>query len=89
MRLDYAPPLVRLTVRDTGGDAAPAADGVAGGFGLLGLRERVDLVGGEFESGPTPAGGYRVRAELPVAATGTLHGEPQPDGDEQAWVSFD
>ena len=37
----------------------------APGTGLVGLRERVHLVGGRLEHGPTPAGEFRVRAWLP------------------------
>ncbi|MFC9293689.1 sensor histidine kinase [Streptomyces sp. NPDC057011] len=39
-----------------------------GGFGMTGLRERVSLLGGEFDAGPTAAGGWRVYAGLPVGA---------------------
>ncbi len=38
------------------------------GTGLLGLRERIALVGGTLESGPTADGGWRVVAWLPAAA---------------------
>ncbi|MCX4973714.1 sensor histidine kinase [Streptomyces sp. NBC_00620] len=34
--------------------------------GLIGLRERAELLGGTFESGPTEDGGYRVRLRLPT-----------------------
>lgn len=34
--------------------------------GLLGLRERVELLGGEFLSGPTMAGGWRMQASIPT-----------------------
>jgi len=37
----------------------------ASGFGLLGMRERVEALGGEFAAGPRPEGGYRVHALLP------------------------
>jgi signal transduction histidine kinase len=47
---------------------APAADGPPqSGFGLVGMRERVTLDGGELETGPTAEGGFRVRAVLPIA----------------------
>lgn len=36
------------------------------GRGLLGLRERLALYGGEFEAGPCAEGGWRVRAVLPA-----------------------
>jgi signal transduction histidine kinase len=49
-------------------DAASGADGPPqSGFGLVGMRERVALDGGELETGPTAAGGFRVRAVLPIA----------------------
>jgi signal transduction histidine kinase len=45
-------------------DAGLAA--VGGGTGLPGLRHRVELVGGRFDSGRTPDGGFAVAATLPV-----------------------
>ncbi len=39
-----------------------------GGHGLIGMRERAGALGGTLVHGATPEGGYRVRAELPVAA---------------------
>ena len=52
--------------------AVPAAHaGGAGvprgaGMGLLGLRERVALYGGELAAGPQPGGGWLVKARMPV-----------------------
>ncbi|MCS5716117.1 histidine kinase [Herbiconiux sp. CPCC 205716] len=37
-----------------------------GGRGIEGMRERAHLLGGRFAAGPTAAGGFRVRAELPL-----------------------
>ena len=51
------------------------------GTGLLGLRERIALVGGTLESGPTSDGGWRVVARLPAAApaaTGAAPAAPAP-----------
>ncbi|MEU4994919.1 sensor histidine kinase [Streptomyces sp. NPDC021622] len=39
-----------------------------GGYGLLGMRERVGLLHGEFSAAPRPGGGFRVAARLPVPA---------------------
>ena len=48
------------------------------GTGLLGLRERILLVGGTLESGPTPDGGWRVVAWLPAAAAPAPPPAPPP-----------
>ena len=41
-----------------------------GGHGLIGMRERVALFGGELATGRRSAGGYAVRARLPIAGGG-------------------
>ena len=54
-------------------DEGPAIDAPpsAPGFGLLGMRERAESLGGSLECGPRSAGGFAVRARLPwTAATG-------------------
>ena len=52
-----------LSARPEGGGAVVAVDGA--GHGLVGMRERVELWGGELSVGPAPGGGYRVKALLP------------------------
>ena len=44
-----------------------SADPKHRGFGLIGMRDRVTDLGGSFTAGPTPEGGWRVRAELPTS----------------------
>ncbi|MBB4675954.1 sensor histidine kinase [Crossiella cryophila] len=51
-------------------DNDPGADppGEAGpGNGITGMRERIGIVGGSFQAGPRPDGGYTVRASIPLA----------------------
>ena len=43
----------------------PARNG--SGHGIIGMRERVAVFGGEFTAGPGPDGGFRVRARFPIA----------------------
>jgi len=43
------------------------------GRGILGMRERCQLLGGELVAGALPGGGFEVRARLPLAPTGTAH----------------
>ena len=63
--LHYGPDAVSVEILDdgVGGDG----DGAGSGHGLVGMRERADLYGGELVAGPQPAGGFAVRATLPVA----------------------
>ncbi|MFJ7177278.1 sensor histidine kinase [Streptomyces massasporeus] len=51
--------------------ARPALPG--GGHGLVGLRERAHLLGGDFHAAPAPDGGFTVRAVFPVGWTGPRH----------------
>jgi signal transduction histidine kinase len=64
VRLAYKTEEVTVEVTDTGRTAAPPS---GGGHGLAGMRERVDALGGEFDAGPMPGGGFRVYARLPLS----------------------
>ncbi|MEU8261924.1 histidine kinase [Micromonospora sp. NPDC048999] len=57
---------VHWEVSDDGGGWVPAALPSGGGHGITGMRERVEVLGGELEAGPTD-GGWRVRTVLPAA----------------------
>ncbi|HZP54196.1 sensor histidine kinase [Actinocrinis sp.] len=46
--------------------AATAAQTPGGGFGLIGMRERANSVGGQLQAGRRPEGGFQVAAELPL-----------------------
>ncbi|WP_405574076.1 histidine kinase [Streptomyces sp. NBC_01167] len=54
---------VRVTNTAASGPAPSARDG---GHGLLGMRERADMLGGDLVNGPLPDGGYEVLATLPL-----------------------
>jgi signal transduction histidine kinase len=62
--IGYTDDCLEIEVTDTGGvrDTVPT-DG--NGRGLIGLRERLAVYKGELTSGPTLAGGYRIKARVP------------------------
>ena len=53
-----------VSVTDNG--SAPTPSGETEGRGLLGMRERAELLGGTLETGPADGGGFRVTARIPV-----------------------
>ncbi|MEU5212917.1 histidine kinase [Streptomyces sp. NPDC020742] len=66
VRLEYAADDVGLEVCDSGGRAAPGElAGSGSGYGLLGMRERAELLGGTLESGPDEEG-FVVRLRVPA-----------------------
>jgi len=70
IRVRYLPGALELAVENEANGADPGAWDDAGGHGVIGMRERVNLYGGELDVGPRPEGGFAVRALLPI--------EPQP-----------
>lgn len=68
MTVDHGEEYVAVEVSDDGRGRGSTTDT---GFGLVGMRERVALLHGEFTAGPRPDGGFRVTARLPVPVTAT------------------
>ena len=67
VRLRYGDKDCEVAVTDSGaapGSPAPLADS-GGGYGLAGMRERAELLGGALTAGPHDAGGFEVRLSLP------------------------
>ena len=63
----YEPAALDLTVcNPVSGECRPVIS--SGGHGLVGMRERVAVYGGQFESGLVANRGFRVHARLPLAA---------------------
>ncbi|MEL7978147.1 histidine kinase [Isoptericola sp. F-RaC21] len=58
---------VEVTTQGPGVPGAPAVP--SGGRGLAGLRERVRVLDGDLDAGPTPDGGFAVRALIPTDPT--------------------
>ena len=56
---------VEVSTQSPGAPAAPAVP--SGGRGLAGLRERVRMLDGDLAAGPTPDGGFTVRALIPTS----------------------
>jgi signal transduction histidine kinase len=58
---------LRIAVRNTAA-TGPERLGLAAGYGLTGLRERVHSVGGRVTTAPTPDGGFAVDVDIPLPA---------------------
>jgi signal transduction histidine kinase len=65
VEITYAPAALRLYVVN-GPPQAPASAPPGPGQGLLGMRERAAMLGGELTAAPTAGGGYAVTAVLPL-----------------------
>jgi signal transduction histidine kinase len=57
------PGQLKIEVRDDGVGTG-SSDGL--GHGLVGMRERVKIYGGEMIAGPAPSGGFLLSARLPI-----------------------
>ncbi|MEV4481483.1 sensor histidine kinase [Micromonospora coxensis] len=63
--IDQTPSAVTVEVTDDAASAAPRS-AHRGGYGLIGMRERVETLGGTLLTGPRPGCGWSVRATLPI-----------------------
>ncbi|WP_157430891.1 sensor histidine kinase [Actinomadura macra] len=69
VHLRYAPDAVSVEIVDDGpprGSPAAEPGPSDGGYGLVGMAERVALCGGTMQAAPRPEGGFRVAAHIPL-----------------------
>lgn len=78
VHITYEPQALVIDVSDDGRGAVSALADTGAGHGLIGMRERVEIYGGELSSGPRTGGGYGVHAVLPVV------NEPGPVAETHA-----
>lgn len=64
--LFYEDDAVTLEISDDGAGAMSTLAATGAGNGLVGMRERVEIYGGELSAGAIAGGGFRVRARLPI-----------------------
>jgi signal transduction histidine kinase len=69
----FEPDSIEVEVTDAGGSAGVPEPG----YGLVGMRERVQLYGGSFAAGPLPGKGFRVTSRFPLSRVDDRH--PTPD----------
>ena len=70
VRVCWCGDALELEVIDDGRGSGAASNGDGSGHGILGMRERAALHGGSVEAGPADAGGYAVRARIPLQNVG-------------------
>ena len=81
----YTADTLEIEVIDDGrGAAAPFHSGAEGGHGLIGMKERVALFGGELHTGPILTGGYRVFARMPIEPDDSARARSERDAAKAA-----
>ncbi|GAA4709445.1 sensor histidine kinase [Phytohabitans rumicis] len=63
--IDHRDDWLSIVVEDDGRGTGPTT---GTGYGIAGMRERVDLLHGHFHAGPRPEGGFRATARIPIPA---------------------
>jgi signal transduction histidine kinase len=82
VHIEYRPRGLLITVSDDGRppdsapDLAPDQPSDSGGRGLIGLRERIAVYGGDLDAGPRPGGGWRLAATIPLEPQAAEGGDP-------------
>jgi signal transduction histidine kinase len=66
VRLSYSYNQLTIRVTDDGTSKAPTTPAPGKGFGLIGMRERAQSVGGDLQAGHRPEGGFEVTTSLPL-----------------------
>ncbi len=69
VRVDGDADAITVAVLDSGG--RPGGPTAGDGLGLVGMRERVRMLGGELRTGPVAGGGFAISARLPLDAPGS------------------
>ncbi|MFF7991351.1 sensor histidine kinase [Kitasatospora xanthocidica] len=75
VRVGYGEPATTVEVRNGPAETPPDGPVTGGGYGLVGLSERVGALGGRLDAGPDGGGGFRLSARLPAP------GRPPPSVD--------
>lgn len=77
--LAFEPDEVLIEITDDGTPFLARNGRVGTGVGLIGMRERADLIGAEFSAGPNTGGGWQVRLRVPVGEIDLAPGwDPSP-----------
>ncbi|OKK15485.1 hypothetical protein AMK09_25450 [Streptomyces sp. CB02488] len=85
VRLDADSTWLQLSITDTGGPQRPAVPaGGRGGFGLIGLRERVEALDGALHTGPLHNSGWEVKATFRLRAPSCAQDTAAPTGPPPA-----
>ena len=64
--LRYGEEALELSVTDDGKGTTGGTNGHTGGHGLVGIRERIEVLGGRVETGNRPEGGFALTIEVPA-----------------------
>ncbi len=62
--ITFEPDHLEVSVSDDGRGSASGTDN--GGHGIIGMQERIAVLGGEFQAGPKAGGGFLVHATIPI-----------------------